>query len=262
MLCFERCPSSSTSCRAECAPLKPGGRKSLFRENDCVCRESLAPVEPLGGQSSPAKSLESCSMTIRRKILLFSALALGAFLAVVYLVSRFALLNGFARLESEAARENIHHLQNGLKNEQSQLEIMARDYAQWDRTYDFMEKRDPDYERTELTIDTFKIIHISLFVLMDDSAHVVLYKNAGGWSPGDGDLQKVVEVQQRLENGGRDVPLNGILDLNGKLLLLAYQPVLTSRGAGKPRGTLVMAREFDESMVSSLSRAIGFPVWL
>jgi diguanylate cyclase (GGDEF)-like protein len=202
-------------------------------------------------------------MTIRRKILLFSALALGAFLAVVYLVSRFALLNGFARLESEAARENIHHLQNGLKNEQSQLEIMARDYAQWDRTYAFMKNRDPDYERTELTIDTFKIIHISLFVLMDDSGHVVLCKNVGGWSAGSGDLQKIVEVQQRLQNGGlRDVPLNGILDLNGKLLLLAYQPVLTSRGAGKPRGTLVMAREFDEAMVSSMGRSMGFPVWL
>jgi diguanylate cyclase (GGDEF)-like protein len=202
-------------------------------------------------------------MTIRRKILLFSALALGAFLAVVYLVSRFALQNGFARLESEAARENIHHLQNGLKNEQSQLEIMARDYAQWDRTYDFMEKRDPDYERSELSIDTFKIIHINLFVLMDDSSQVVLYKNAGGWSPSNGDLQKIVEVQQRLQSGGsRDVPLSGILDLNGKLLLLAYQPVLTSRGAGKPRGTLVMAREFDEGMVSSMGRSIGFPVWL
>src|SRR5579864_3868337 len=263
MLCFERCPSSSTSCRAECAPLKPGGRKSLFRENDCVCREYLAPVELLEGQSSPAKLLESCSMTIRRKILLFSALALGAFFAVVYLVSRFALQNGFARLESEAARENIHHLQNGLKNEQSQLEIMARDYAQWDRTYDFMEKRDPDYERSELSIDTFKIIHINLFVLMDDSGQVALYKNAGGWFPSNGDLQKIVEVQQRLQSGGsRDVPLSGILDLNGKLLLLAYQPVLTSRGAGKPRGTLVMAREFDEGMVSSMGRSIGFPVWL
>src|SRR5579864_6995029 len=106
MLCFERCLSGSTSCRAECAPLKPGGRKSLFRENDCVRREYLAPVELLEGQSSPAKLLESCSMTIRRKILLFSALALGAFLAAVYLVSRFALLNGFARLERVRPRQH------------------------------------------------------------------------------------------------------------------------------------------------------------
>ena len=52
-------------------------------------------------------------MTIRKKILLYSALALSAFLAAVYVVSRFALLNGFSRLESNYARENVHRLQNG-----------------------------------------------------------------------------------------------------------------------------------------------------
>jgi len=201
-------------------------------------------------------------MTIRRKILLFSALALGAFLAAVYLVSRFALLNSFARLESEAAQENIHHLQNGLKNQQSQLEVMARDYAQWDRTYDFMDSRDPAYVRTELTTDTFKIIHISLFALFDESGRVVLFKNGGDWSPGQEGLQRIAAVEVRSRASARNLPMNGILEVDGKLLLLAYQPILTSRGAGVPRGTLVMARELDQSVVSSLSGAVGFPVWL
>ncbi len=201
-------------------------------------------------------------MTIRRKILLFSALALGAFLAAVYLVSRFALFNGFSRLEGEAARENIYHLQNGLKNEQSQLEIMARDYAQWDQTYNFMDTQSPDYVRTELTNDTFKIIHINLFVLFDETGRVVLYKSFGDWSLGEHDLQRIGAVQQHVQNGARNVPLSGILDLDGRLLLLAYQPVLTSRGVGSPKGTLVMARDFDTKVVSSLSRSTGFPVWL
>ena len=199
-------------------------------------------------------------MTIRRKILLFSALALGAFLAAVYLVSRFSLLNSFARLESEAAQENIHHLQNGLKNQQSQLEVMARDYAQWNRTYDFMRSHDPEYVRTELTTDTFKIIHISLFALFDENGGVVLYKNVGDWSPGKEGLEKIAAVELKSRSSRPD-PMNGILDLDGRLLLLAYQPILTSRGAGVPRGTLVMARELDQSVVSSLSGAVGFPVW-
>jgi sensor domain CHASE-containing protein len=42
-------------------------------------------------------------MTIRKRILLYSALALGAFLAAVYFVSRFSLMNGFSRLESNYA---------------------------------------------------------------------------------------------------------------------------------------------------------------
>lgn len=202
-------------------------------------------------------------MTIRRKILLFSALALGAFLAAVYLVSRFALLNAFARLESESAQNNIHHLQNGVKNEQSQLEIMARDYAQWDRTYDYMQSHDAGYVRTELTNDTFKIIHINLFALFDDAGHLVLHKNVGDWSPSDKDLQRIAEVQQSPQGAPpRGVPLNGILDLDGKLFLLAYQPVLTSRGAGASRGMLVMAREIDETVIGSLSRSVGFPVWI
>ena len=176
-------------------------------------------------------------MTIRKKILLFSALALGAFLAAVYLVSRFALLNGFARLENNYVRENIHHLQNEMQNEQSRLEIMARDYAQWDRTYAFMETRDPDYARTELTDDTFKIIRINVFALLDSSGRIVFHKSVGDWALGESDLRAIAGVPdsaqpRRVDNSG----MNGILELRGRLLLVAYQPILTSRGAGRPRG--------------------------
>src|SRR6266481_2686388 len=103
-------------------------------------------------------------MTIRKKIILFSAVALGAFFVALYLVSRFALLNGFARLESNYARENVRHLQNELEKEQTQLGVVARDYGEWDQTYDFIESKKPDYVRTELTDDSFKIIHVNLFL--------------------------------------------------------------------------------------------------
>ena len=116
-------------------------------------------------------------MTIRKKILLFSALALGAFLAAVYFASRFALLNGFARLVNDHARQSVRHLQNGLQNEQGSLEIVARDYAQWDRTYDYMQSRNPEYIRTELTDAAFNIIHIHFFALLDRSGKVILQKS-------------------------------------------------------------------------------------
>ena len=202
-------------------------------------------------------------MTIRKKIVLFSALALGAFFVALYLVSRFALLNGFARLESNYARENIHHLENELANEQSQLEIMARDYAQWDRTYDFMESGNPDYPRTELTDDTFKIVHITEFALLDNSGRTVLHKNVGDWMPDDRDLEAITAARLNAPNkDNQNSGVNGILVLKGRLLLLAYQPILTSRGSGKPRGTLVMGRQLDQALVSRLSKSVGVPLWL
>jgi diguanylate cyclase (GGDEF)-like protein len=202
-------------------------------------------------------------MTIRKKIVLFSALALGAFFVALYLVCRFALLNGFTRLESDYARENIHHLQNELTNQQSQLELMARDYGQWDRTYDFMESKDPEYVRTELTDDTFKIIHINIFLLLDPSGQLVVHQSLGSLTPDAGDLQTITIARLNAPTDGNGPsPASGILQLKGRVFLFAYQPILTSRGNGQPRGTLVMGRELDLSLISSLSKSAGVPLWL
>jgi diguanylate cyclase (GGDEF)-like protein len=199
-------------------------------------------------------------MTIRKKILLFSALALGAFLTAVYFASRFALLSGFARLESNYAREKVHHLQDALADEQGRVAIMARDYAQWDRTYDFMQSRNPDYIRTELTDDTFNIIHISLLVLLDRNGKVVLQKGVGGWSLQEHELAAVAGGHQLARDHSSQA--NGFLEMRGHIMLLAYQPIFTSRGDGQSRGTLVMGRDLSDALMSSLSRSAGSPLWL
>jgi diguanylate cyclase (GGDEF)-like protein len=209
------------------------------------------------------KGFRALHMTIRKKIVLFSALALGAFFVALYLVCRFALLNGFARLESDYARENIHHLQNELTNQQSQLELMSRDYGQWDRTYDFMESKDPDYVRTELTDDTFKIIHINIFLLLDPSGQLVVHQSVGSLTPDAGDLHTITVARLNASADETEPsPVSGVLQLKGRVFLFAYQPILTSRGNGTPRGTLVMGRELDLSLLSSLSRSAGVPLWL
>lgn len=202
-------------------------------------------------------------MTIRKKILLFSALALGAFLAAVYLLSRFALLKAFARLESDSARETISHMQNGLRNEQSHLEILAVDYGQWDRTYGFMENRNPAYVRAELAPDALKGIQVNFVALFDQSGQVVVNRSSGTWAADADDLRQIEAVQQRADGGGlKGAALNGILELKGRLFMLSYHPILNTEGVGTARGTLVIGRELDESVTSSLSRWMGNPVWL
>jgi diguanylate cyclase (GGDEF)-like protein len=202
-------------------------------------------------------------MTIRKKILLFSALALGAFLAAVYLLSRFALLKAFARLESDSARQNISHMQNGLHNEQSHLEILAVDYGQWDRTYNFMQTHDEAYVRTELQPESLKGIQVNFVALFDPSGRVVVNRSSGAWTADDDDIRNIEAVQQRAEAAGlKDAPLSGILEIKGRLFMLSYHPILNTEGLGTPRGTLVMGREVDESVTSSLSRWMGNPVWL
>jgi diguanylate cyclase (GGDEF)-like protein len=201
-------------------------------------------------------------MTIRKRILLYSALALAAFLAAVYFGSRFALMNGFSRLESNYAHENVRRLQNDLENEQTQLTIMARDYAQWDRTYEFMEKRNPDYVRTELTDDTFNIIRTDLFVLLDRSGHEILHRSTSNLRLRANDIATIAAAYRSSPARAQNAQISGIVEINGRLLLLAYQPILTSRGDGNSRGLLVMGRNFSENLLLNVSKSFGQPLWL
>src|SRR5215470_14347107 len=154
-------------------------------------------------------------MTIRKKILLFSTLALGAFLAAVYFASRFALLNGFARIESNHAREKVLRLRDSISDEQDRLAIMARDYSQWDRTYDFMRSHDPDFVRTELAEQTFNIIHINAFLLLDTKGAVVVHKTVGNLPLQDSDIASI-SAAYRPERKNSSV--TGILQLRGHVL--------------------------------------------
>src|SRR5256714_35518 len=201
-------------------------------------------------------------MTIRKRILLYSALALGGFLAAVYFVSRFSLMNGFSRLESNYAYESVRRLQNHLESEQTQLSTMARDYAQWDRTYEFMAGRDRNYVRTELTDDTFNIIHINLFLLLDGSGRPTISREAGGWPIGKSDFVGMAAAYRSSSAHKLNAPLNGLVEIHGRLFLLAYEPILTSRGDGAPRGTLVMGKGLSESVLLNLSHSMGLPLWL
>jgi diguanylate cyclase (GGDEF)-like protein len=202
------------------------------------------------------------NMTIRKRILLYSALALGAFLAAVYFVSRFALLNGFSRLERNYASGNVRRIQNHLENEQTQLSTVARDYAQWDRTYQFMSRHNRSYVRTELTDDTFNIIHINLFLLLDPSGRPILSKEAGNWPIGKKNLSAIAAAYGSSPAHARNSSLNGLLEINGRLFLLAYEPILNSHGDGAPRGTLVMGRGLSESLLSALAHSMSLPLWL
>ena len=228
----------------------------------------ILPIEMLSPSQGDDASLRAFKfrapfMTIRKKIVIFSALALGVFFLGLYLFSRFAVLDDFARLESESAVRNVHHLQNEMANQQAQLDLMARDYARWDRTYDFMKSQAPDYVRSEVTDDTFKLIHVNLFLLIDQYGELVLRRSVGDWKPDAGDLQTLVDARLNAPaTMGAASAVSGIVEIKGRIFLLACEPILTSRGDGPARGTLVMGRELDDTVISSLSQSAGVPVWL
>ena len=201
-------------------------------------------------------------MTIRKRILLYSALALGAFLAAVYFASRFALLSGFSRLESNYAHENIRRIQSHFDDEQSELATNARDYAQWDRTYEFMHTHEPNYVRTELTEDTFNLLRVNLVILLDHQGQIVLFRETRNFSVGEVGAAAIAAAYTSSPAFARHSDLKGLIEVNRRLLLLACVPITNTRGDSRHRGTLIMGRAFNDGLLSSASRSMGLPLWL
>lgn len=201
-------------------------------------------------------------MTIRKRILLYSALALGAFLAAVYVVSRFALVKGFSRLESSYAQESVRHLQSHFEDEEAELATLARDYARWDQTYEYMQTHNASYVRAELSDATLNLLEVNLFVLLDSHGRLIFHKQDGNWPIGESALEQVAATYKSSSAGAQGSAMSGLLNLNGRLFLLAYEPILTTGGHGPARGTLVMGRGLSEDLLTGVSRHIGMPLWL
>lgn len=202
-------------------------------------------------------------MTIRKKILLFSVLALGVFLAAVSLVSHIALFKAFARLEANSARDNLSRLHSALENEQSRLDILAADYGQRDQTSNFMANRDSAFPQTTLSVATLQAIQVNCVALLDSADQVVFYRSAGNWTVSDAGMREIASVHERgINQRGTNTPLSGILELDGRLLILSFQPVVSVHGGDGGRGTVVMARELDNNVISSISRSLNSSAWL
>lgn len=201
-------------------------------------------------------------MTIRKKIILFSAVALGAFLAIVFVVSRLALMKAFARLEADAAHTTVQQMRSALHHKHNNLDTVAHDYAQSDAAYDFLQSKNPDYAKTVLTPDALKALHVDLVAILDSGNNLIFYRIAASWLPDAAELQTITNANARYAGIKDSLPSRGILEVGGHVLLLCYEPVLPANGTGPSRGILVMARELDDTEIAMLSTSLGFPVWL
>ena len=198
-------------------------------------------------------------MTVRRKTLVVISVTLVGLVSILYAASRKILLQGFARVEDQRIRVNVRRAQDALSNELTALDRTASDYAAWDQTYAYMERRNESFVKTEFTDETFVRIGLNAVILVDSAKTVVFAKGF--------DLHKKEEVplaaglrpllakdSPLLSHSDPNSRLVGLLVLSESPILLASRPILNSEGAGPIRGTLLMARFLDEAEVERLAK--------
>ncbi len=171
--------------------------------------------------------------------------------AASYLINEQVGCRRFAAIEAADIRRDLGMLRAMLATRAQDMQRMARDWAYWTDTAEFLRGSRPEYVAANLSRTTFRDQALS---------HVAFVRRDGRQAWGGQLVQEELRpyalspgLAERLAatTGSADAPGNGcagLLRLDGGLVLAAVLPVLSSDHGGPSPGWLFMARPLGNDL--------------
>ncbi|HPD61662.1 MAG TPA: CHASE4 domain-containing protein, partial [Thermodesulfobacteriota bacterium] len=162
------------------------------------------------------------------------------------------------------------HVQLTLRLLSRAIDVMdskAGDWANWDDAYAFVENGNPEFIKTNLTDKTFSELRINMMLFVHSTGRIVYRRaidlEAEKEIPVPKDLFKHISAPSLLLTH-HDLPgkHTGMILLSEGPLLVVSRPILTSRGKGPARGTLIFGRFLDAGEIQNVAVAAHFPLTL
>jgi diguanylate cyclase (GGDEF)-like protein/PAS domain S-box-containing protein len=200
---------------------------------------------------------------LRYKVLAVVAAGLLLLFAVQFVAARLVLLEGHTRLEKDKMLTKMSSAVSLLEEQSRQLDSIAVDWAHWDDTYQYMARPSQVYIDSNYTTDTFDHLKISAFLLVDAEGRIVFQKGVDAGKP----WHIPATLQQAASEGGAllDVSagnnhVSGFLWTPSGICIVSAFDVRLSGGKGARRGTLIMVRQLDQSLLDHVGQLLGMRI--
>jgi PAS domain S-box-containing protein len=199
-------------------------------------------------------------MSLRTKTLLATSAAIAALFAVLFIAAWLIVLRGFTREEGRLTRENVSRAVNALDRELEGLLSGAKDYARWDDTYSFIDDRNEEYARENLSDSVLQNLGLSVAAWINGSGAVVF----GAAFDEGAETSRALNIEEAasltmperlLGPGSEDLDYSGLMRVGGQIALVAGSPVLRRGSGGPSRGTLIFGRFLRSGEISALASA-------
>ena len=203
-------------------------------------------------------------MSIKHTIILILVIVISLSSAILFWVEQIAILPSFVSLQHAEATEDMNRCLNALKNEVAHLSTMAKDWSAWDDTYAFVNDRNSAYLESTLPSGSFVSGNFNLLYLYHKDGQLVWGESRDCRSAELIDIPEFgqstfIEKYGLLEHGSTESSIDGIILTEKGPLLTSSKPIITSEDTGPIRGTLIMGRLLDRTMVMHLSQDLSVP---
>lgn len=177
-----------------------------------------------------------------------------------FLIRNYLVMPSFIRLENHLAQKDLIRCVEAISGEQHHLGKLATDWAVWDDTYEFAENWNSGYQDSNLQPEALANVGIHMILFLSKEGRVEFAKSV--------DPTRGVELSRQALSGnefppehplvrtgyGKAVKSTGITLTPYGPLLIAANRILPSQGNDPPRGTLVMGRFLNGTVIGDLNR--------
>ncbi len=185
---------------------------------------------------------------------------------ILYLSLSEIILARFERIEREEIQDHGTMLVDELIREINYIANRTSDWAHWNDTYQFVQQPEQTYIDVNLNTDAQTAIDLSMMIFLDDRLRIV---HASGV-----DLMTSTELPEAgaianelvnmypaiLDHGSTESVISGVVSIADRPMLFCSQPVTDSNWSDPIRGTLVMGRFVDDTLINRLASTKHYQV--
>lgn len=115
-------------------------------------------------------------MSLRRKSILITSLAVIGATLLLYFVLRALILSSFSGLEQQTTLRNLNRAGNSFQDAIDRLQGALADWSNWDDAHNFAQDRNSGFIATNLTDDTFWRLKINLMMFVNNNSEIIYAK--------------------------------------------------------------------------------------
>lgn len=197
-------------------------------------------------------------MNLRQKTLLLTTLPLLGLMMILYGSFSLILQRSYNRIEQQDAQRNLQRVDEVLAGDLAQIQSLTEDWAAWNDTYAFIQDGNADYIESNLSKYAFESLQINVVAFINSDGKILYGTgydlNDRAFVPLPASLtQQLTPTSPLMQFEHLASHHQGLMTVNGHLMLVVVEPILRSDATGPSRGALLMGRTLSSGIVDSLA---------
>lgn len=185
-------------------------------------------------------------MKLQTHIALIPLIAVSILTFGLYVLINRLTINSFNSLELETLKKQVVRVNNSIDNLVEEHALKIVDWAQWDKTYDFMEKNDPSYVNETLNPLTLSALGFNSVLYFKPSMDFYYGVDLVEDTKVESSNFETIDAFKKILSNSPSESFQGIIELHDNIFIFAVSPILPNKGDQESRGKLIATSKITE----------------